>query len=94
VQVNNKGTTVSVQIFTHKDVVRRTVGRVVIAVSLTVALSWLMITLQLGTDPDATVRVGYVTVSVVIVNAIVAALLSSGLAYHSSDDAGADANTG
>jgi hypothetical protein len=64
---------VSIQIVTHKDVVRRTIGRVVIAVSLTVALSWLMITLQLGTDPDASVRVGDVTAAVVIVYAIVAA---------------------
>jgi diguanylate cyclase (GGDEF)-like protein len=84
VHVNNRGAIVSVQIFTHKDVVRRTVGRVVIAVSLTVALSWLMITLQLGSDPDAIMRVGHVTVSVVIVSAIVAALLSSGLAYHTA----------
>jgi diguanylate cyclase (GGDEF)-like protein len=84
VQVNNKGAAVSNQIVTHKDVVRRTVGRVVIAVSLTVATSWMSITLQLGTDPDATVRVGYVTVSVVIVNAIVAALLTSGLAYQTA----------
>jgi len=75
---------VSAQIFTHKDVVRRTLGRVVIAVSLTVALSWLMITLQFGTDPDAIVRVGDVTVSVVLIYAIVAALLSSGLAYHTA----------
>ena len=71
----------SSQIFTHKDVVRHTVGRVVIAVSLTIAISWMMITLQLGTDPDATVRVGYVTVSLVIVGAIVAALLTTALAY-------------
>jgi diguanylate cyclase (GGDEF)-like protein len=84
VSVNNKGAAVSMQIVTHKDVVRRTVGRVVIAVSLTLATSWIMITLQLGTDPDATVRVGYVTVSVVIVNAIVAALLTSGLAYQTA----------
>jgi hypothetical protein len=84
VQVNNKGMTVSIQIVTHKDVVRHTVGRVVIVVSLTVAVSWLMITLQLGTDPDATVRVGYVTVSVIIVGAIVAALLTSALAYHTA----------
>jgi hypothetical protein len=80
VSVNNKGVTVSVQIFTHKDVVRRTVGRVVIAVSLTIALGWLMITLQLGTDPDASVRVGDVTVSATIIGAVVAALLTSGLA--------------
>jgi diguanylate cyclase (GGDEF)-like protein len=80
----NKGATVSIQIFTHKDVVRHMVGRVVIAVSLTVAISWLMIVAQLGTDPDASVRVGYVTVSVVVIGAIVAALLASGLAYHAA----------
>jgi hypothetical protein len=80
VSVNNKGVTLSLQIFTHRDVVRYMVGRVVIAVSLTVAISWMMITLQLGTDPGASVRVGYVTVSVTIIGAVVAALLTSGLA--------------
>jgi diguanylate cyclase (GGDEF)-like protein len=72
------------RIFTHRDVVRHTVSRVVIAVSLTVAVSWLMTIVQLGTDPNATVRVGYVTVSVIVVGAIVAALLTSGLAYHTA----------
>jgi diguanylate cyclase (GGDEF)-like protein len=84
VSVDNKGVTVPFQIFTHKDVVRYMGGRVVIAVSLTVALSWMMITLQLGTDPGASVRVGYVTVSVIIIGAIVAALLTGGLSYHTA----------
>jgi diguanylate cyclase (GGDEF)-like protein len=84
VQVNNKGMTVSIQIVTHKDVVRHTVGRVVIVVSLTVAVSWMMTIMQLGTDPNASVRVGYVTVSVIIVGAIVAALLTSAFAYHTA----------
>jgi len=82
VSVNNNGVLVSTQIFTHKDVIRHTAGRVAIAVSLTVAISWIMTIVQLGTDPNATVRVGYVMVSVVVVGAIVAALLTSGLAYY------------
>jgi diguanylate cyclase (GGDEF)-like protein len=84
VPVNNKGVTVSIQIVTHKDVVRHAVGRVVIAVSSTVAVSWLMIILQLGTDPSASVRVGYVTVFIIVAGAIVAALLTSGLSYHTA----------
>ena len=74
----------SIQIFTHKDVVRYTVGRVVIAVSLTVAVSWMMTIVQLGTDPNTSVQVGYVTVFIIVVGAIVAALLTSGLAYHTA----------
>jgi diguanylate cyclase (GGDEF)-like protein len=44
----------------------------------------MMIIVQLGTDPNASVRVGYVMISVVVVGAIVAALLTSGLAYHTA----------
>ena len=55
-----------------------------IAVSLTVVVSWTMTIVQLGTDPNASVRVGYVTGSVIVVGAIVAALLTSGLAYHTA----------
>lgn len=82
--VFTNGEPVSTQIVTHKDVVRHTVGRVLIAVSLTIAVSWLMTVVQLGTDSNAIVRVGYVTGSVIVVGAIVAALLTSGLAYHTA----------
>jgi hypothetical protein len=51
---------------------------------LTVAIGWMMTIVHLGTDPSATVRVGYVMISVVVVSAIVAALLTGGLAYHTA----------
>ena len=51
---------------------------------LTVAISWMMTIVQLGTDPNATVRVGYVMISVVVVGAIVAAFLTGGLACHTA----------
>lgn len=67
------------QIFTKKDAIRHAAGRIAIAVPLTVAISWTIASIQLGTNPDATVRVGYVTVSVIIIGAVVAALLTGGL---------------
>jgi diguanylate cyclase (GGDEF)-like protein len=72
------------QIFTKKDAIRHAAGRIAIAVPLTVAISWTIASIQLGTDPDAIVRVGYVTTSVIIIGAIVAALLTGGLAYYTA----------
>lgn len=72
------------QIFTKRDAVRHAVGRIAIAVPLTVAISWTLGTIQLGTDPDAAVRVGYVMVSVAAIGAIVAAVLTGGLAYYTA----------
>ncbi len=72
------------QIFTKKDAIRHAAGRIAIAVPLTVAISWTIASIQLGTNPEATVRVGYVTVSVIIIGAVVAALLTGGLAYYTA----------
>jgi len=72
------------QIFTKKDAIRHAAGRIAIAVPLTVAISWTVASIQLGTDPEATVRVGYVTISVIVTGAVVAALLSGGLAYYTA----------
>ena len=72
------------QIFTQKDAIRHAVGRIAVAVPLTVVVSWTMASIQLGINPDATVRVGYVTVSVIVIGAIVAALLTGGLSYYTA----------
>jgi diguanylate cyclase (GGDEF)-like protein len=72
------------QIFTQKDAIRHAAGRIAVAVPLTVVVSWTMASMQLGINPDATVRVGYVTVSVIVIGAIVAALLTGGLSYYTA----------
>jgi diguanylate cyclase (GGDEF)-like protein len=72
------------RIVTHGDALRHTAGRVAVAVTLTVALTWSMTLMQFGTDPDATVRAGFVTGSVIMIGIIVSALLTAGLSYRSA----------
>jgi len=74
----------TIQLFTRRDALRHTARRIGIAVSVTVVVGWLLCAMQLGTDPDATVRVGFVTVSVIVSGAIVAALLTGALTYRSA----------
>jgi diguanylate cyclase (GGDEF)-like protein len=74
----------TIQLVTHGDALRHTAGRVVVAVSLTVVLTWSMTLMQFGTDPDATVRAGFVTTSVIAIGIIVSALLTAGLSYRSA----------
>src|SRR5258708_5974430 len=70
--------------FTRRDALRHAARRIGIAVSVTVVVGWSLCAMQLGTDPDATVRVGFVTVSVIVSGAIVAALLTGALTYRSA----------
>ena len=72
------------QIFTQKDAIRHAAGRIAVAVPLTVVVSWTMASIQLGINPDATVRIGYVTESVIVIGAIVAALLTGGFSYYTA----------
>ena len=74
----------TIQIVTHGDALRHTAGRVVVAVTLTVVLTWSMTLMQFGTDPDATVRAGFVADSVIMTGIIVSALLTAGLSYRSA----------
>lgn len=74
----------SIQITSQKDVIRHTLGRVAIAVSVTVAVCWIMSIVQFGTDPDASVRVGFVTRTFMIIGAAVATLLTAALTYRSA----------
>ena len=72
------------RIVTHGDALRHTAGRVVVAVTLTVVMTWSLTLMQFGTDPDATVRAGFVTTSVIIIGVVVSALLTAGLSYRSA----------
>ena len=74
----------TIQVITHGDALRHTAKRVVVAVSLTVALTLAMTLMQFGTDPDASVRAGFVTASVIGIGVIVSALLTAGLSYRSA----------
>src|SRR3984893_2242682 len=74
----------TIQLITHGDALRHTAKRVFVAVSLTIALTLAMTVVQFGTDPDASVRAGFVTASVVGIGVIVSALLTAGLSYRSA----------
>jgi diguanylate cyclase (GGDEF)-like protein len=74
----------TIQIVTHRDALRHTARRVVVAVSLTVLLTWSLILVQLWTDPDATVRAGFVTKSGITIGVVVSALLTAALTYRSA----------
>lgn len=68
----------------HRDALRHTAGRVVVAVSLTIVLTLALSLLEFGTDPNATVYAGSVTVSVILIGIVVSALLTAGLSYRSA----------
>jgi diguanylate cyclase (GGDEF)-like protein len=74
----------SQQIITHRDALHHTAGRVAVAVTLTVVLTWSLSLVQFGTDPNATVSGGFVTRSVVIIGVFVSTLLTAGLSYRSA----------
>jgi len=72
------------QIFTRKEALRYAARRVAVAVPLTFAISWVMVALQFGTDPTASVRVGFVTLSVIATGLIVSSFLTGAMAYYSA----------
>src|ERR1700682_507919 len=74
----------TIQLLSLRDVLRHAAIRVVVALSLTIALTLAMTLMQFGTDPDASVRAGFVTASVVGIGVIVSALLTAGLSYRSA----------
>jgi diguanylate cyclase (GGDEF)-like protein len=74
----------SFQIITHGDALRHTAGRVAVSVSLTVVMTAFTVLLHLGSDVDATVRVGDVIVTSIIAGAAISALLAGILSYRSS----------
>jgi PleD family two-component response regulator len=55
-----------------------------VAVGLSIFLTWSLTLMQLGADPDATVRAGFVTKSGIMIAIVVSATLSGGLSYRSA----------
>jgi diguanylate cyclase (GGDEF)-like protein len=73
-----------VQINTRGDALRHTIFRMVIAVCVTVILTIASVIVQFGADLEATVRVGYVLTSSIIVGTAIAALLAGALTFRSA----------
>jgi diguanylate cyclase (GGDEF)-like protein len=73
-----------IEIKTHRHALRHTATRVVIAVCLTAVLTLIMAFAGLGTDLDATVRVGYVMTLGMGIGVVIAASLAGGLTYRSA----------
>ena len=69
---------------TQREVLRHTARRVAIAVSLTAVMTLATVTMQLGTDPDAVVRVGHVLTLSLCAAIAISAFLSGTLSYRSA----------
>ena len=74
----------SIQITTHKDVLRHTARRVAVATGLTIALTLVTTILTLGTNLDALVRVDYVILMSLCAATSISASLSGVLSYRSA----------
>ena len=72
------------QITTRSDALRHTAGRVAVAVSLTVVMTTATTLLHLGTDLDASARVGDVIFSSICAALVISALLAGGLSFRSA----------
>lgn len=71
-------------IITHRDALRHTMGRSAVSVGLTVLLTLSLCFLQFGSDPDALVRVGFVTKSSILISMMISGLLTAALSYRSA----------
>jgi diguanylate cyclase (GGDEF)-like protein len=69
---------------TQREVLHHTAKRVAIAVSLTAVMTLATVTLQLGTDLDAVVRVGHVLTLSMCASIAISAFLSGALSYRSA----------
>jgi diguanylate cyclase (GGDEF)-like protein len=78
------GRVVTIQINTHNDVLRHTARRVAVATGLTIVMTLTTLLLILGTDFDATVRVGYVIGFSLCVATGISAMLAGALSYRSA----------
>lgn len=74
----------TIEINTHGDVLRHTAGRVAVATTLAIAITVVTVLVQLGTDMDATIRVGYVMLSSIFAAGAIAMLLTGALTYRSA----------
>jgi diguanylate cyclase (GGDEF)-like protein len=73
-----------IHITTQRQAIRHTLARVGAAVCITLFLTLLMTLFEFGADPTATVRVGFVMTTGMITGVVIAALLTSSLAYRSA----------
>jgi diguanylate cyclase (GGDEF)-like protein len=73
----------TIQITTHKDVLRHTARRVSVAVGLTIVMTVTILLLYLGANPAALVRVGNVIIFSVCVATAVSAMISGIMTYRS-----------
>ncbi|MCK1480288.1 GGDEF domain-containing protein [Bradyrhizobium sp. 197] len=71
-------------IITHQDALRHTMGRSAVSVGLSVVLTLSLCLLQFGPDPDALVRVGFVTKSSILISMMISGLLTAALSYRSA----------
>lgn len=74
----------SVQINTHGDALRHVARRVAVAVSLTVVMTVVTTLLHLGSNLDASARVGDVMLFSICAATSISALLAGGLSYRSA----------
>jgi diguanylate cyclase (GGDEF)-like protein len=74
----------TLHISTHGDALRHTARRIGLASALAVVFTATAVLMQMGTDLDATVRVGFVLVSNICTAGAIASLLTGALAYRSS----------
>jgi diguanylate cyclase (GGDEF)-like protein len=72
------------KLLTRGGVLRRTAKIVALSVSVTLVVTWVATKLSLGTDPDASVRVGFVTTLSLLVGSLLSGILSGALSYRSS----------
>jgi diguanylate cyclase (GGDEF)-like protein len=73
-----------IDITTRWLALRHTARRVATGVCLTMALTLVITLSEFGTDPDATVRVGFVMMSGMIIGIVISALLTASLTYRSA----------
>jgi diguanylate cyclase (GGDEF)-like protein len=74
----------TIQITTHKDVLRHTARRVAVAVGLTIVMTAAISLLNLGTNPAAVVRVGEVIIMSLCAATTISAVLSGIMTYRSA----------
>src|SRR5215470_4610987 len=78
------GRAMSIQITTHKDVLRHTARRVAVASGLTIVMTLAIALLSLGSNPAAQVSVGYVIIMSLFAATTISASLSGALSYRSA----------
>ncbi len=69
---------------THRDALRHTALRVVVAAGLSVVLTGIMAAATFGTDPTAMVTVGRVMASNLIISLVISVVLTSAIAHRSA----------